>query len=94
MNQKDKERISSQNSNEPVSQKSSSNGLEIFQPFIDQTSDKVSDAVARRIVILTVEKTFSKLGNFIPDTEHIWKAYEGKFQPLSGSPEPKAIAGN
>jgi hypothetical protein len=73
---------------------SSSNGLEVFQPFIDQTSDKVSDVVAQRIVVLTVEKTFTKLGNFIPDTEHIWKAYEGKFQPLSGSPEPKAIAGN
>jgi hypothetical protein len=76
------------------SQPKQSDGLEIFQPFIDQTSDKVSDAVAQRIVILTVEKTFNKLGNFIPDTEHIWKAYEGKFQPLSGSPEPKAIAGN
>jgi vacuolar-type H+-ATPase subunit D/Vma8 len=76
------------------SQPKQSDGLEIFQPFIDQTSEKVSEAVSQIIVNLNVEKTFNKLGNFISDTEHIWKAYEGKFQPLSGSPEPKAIAGN
>ncbi len=73
------------------SQPSQPNGLETFQPFIEQTSDKISDALAHEVVALTIEKTFNKLGNFIPEPEQVWQSQAGKFQSLSGNPQPKAI---